>query len=108
MWDAHIYAWTPQAIEAGKRRRVKSLEQLTQLVKDGSVMNVPANMGEPNAYIAGLKPTHAIINCSVMAQARQGAGRVSPPALSNREKTSVHLLVIPQNLKSAGRKGGAF
>jgi len=68
MWDAHIYAWTPQAIEAGKRRRVKSLEQLTQLVKDGSVMNVPANMGEPNAYIAGLKPTHAIINCSVMAQ----------------------------------------
>ena len=68
MWDAHIYAWTPQAIQAGQRRRVKSLDQLTQLVKSGAVMNVPANMGEPNAYIAGLKPTHAIINCAVIAQ----------------------------------------
>jgi hypothetical protein len=68
MWDAHIYAWTPAAIQAGQRRRVKSLDQLTQLVKSGAVMNVPANMGEANAYIAGLKPTHAIINCAVIAQ----------------------------------------
>lgn len=68
MWDAHIYRWTPQAIQAGKRTRVRSLEQLTQLVKDGSVTNIPDNTGQPNGYIAGLKPTRVIINCPVIAQ----------------------------------------
>ena len=68
MWDAHIYMWTPQAIQAGKRVRVKSLEQLTQLVKEGSVTDIPDNTGQPNGYIAGLKPTRVIINCPVIAQ----------------------------------------
>ncbi|MBC8154591.1 MAG: hypothetical protein H7Z72_16945 [Bacteroidetes bacterium] len=68
MWDAHIYAWTPAAIQAGKRTRVRSLEQLTQLVKEGSVTDIADNTGQPNGYVAGLKPTRVIINCPVMAQ----------------------------------------
>ncbi|GAB3644240.1 DUF7482 domain-containing protein [Spirosoma arcticum] len=68
MWDAHIYMWTPQAIQAGKRTRVKSIEQLTQLVKDGLVTNIPDNTGQPNGYVAGLKPTRVIINCAIIAQ----------------------------------------
>ena len=68
MWDAHIYMWTAGAIEAGKRVRVKSLEQLAQLVREGSVTDIPDNSGPPNGYIAGLKPTRVIINCPVIAQ----------------------------------------
>ena len=68
MWDAHINTWTPAAIQAGKRRRIKSFEDLTQLVKQGDVTDFAGNMGTPNAFVAGLKPTNAIINCSVMAQ----------------------------------------
>jgi len=68
MWDAHIYVWTDVAIKAGKRRQVKSIADLKKLFTDGLVTNFPANMGEPNPFIAGLKPTGAIINCPVIAQ----------------------------------------
>lgn len=68
MWDAHINAWTPAAIAAGKRRRIKSIEDLTELVNKGYVTNFAGNSGEPNGFIAGLKPTNVIINCPVMAQ----------------------------------------
>ncbi len=68
MWDAHIYVWTDAAIAAGKRRRVKSIADLTSLFKDGSVKNAPPNKGDANPFIAGLMPTGAIINCPVIAQ----------------------------------------
>ncbi len=68
MWDAHIYVWTDAAIQAGKRRRVKSIADLTSLFKDGSVKNAPPNKGDANPFIAGLMPTGAIINCPVIAQ----------------------------------------
>ena len=68
MWDAHIYVWTDAAIQAGKRRRVKSIADLTTLFKDGSVRNAPPNKGDANPFIAGLMPTGAIINCPVIAQ----------------------------------------
>jgi len=68
MWDAHIYVWTDAAIQAGKRRQVKSIADLKKLFTDGLVTNAPANMGDPNPLIAGLKPTGAIINCPVIAQ----------------------------------------
>jgi hypothetical protein len=68
MWDAHISAWTDQAIQAGKRRQIKSFEDLQQLVADGYVIDFAGNSGEPNSFVAGLKPTKAIINCSVIAQ----------------------------------------
>lgn len=68
MWDAHIYVWTDAAIQAGKRRQVKSIADLKKLFTDGLITNAPANMGDPNPLIAGLKPTGAIINCPVIAQ----------------------------------------
>ncbi len=68
MWDAHIYVWTDAAIQAGKRRRVKSIEDLAALFAEGSVVNAPPNKGEPNPFVAGLMPTGAIINCPVIAQ----------------------------------------
>jgi len=68
MWDAHIYIWTDAAIQAGKRRQVKSIEELRGLFTEGSVTNLPVNTGTPNPLIAGLKPTGAIINCPVIAQ----------------------------------------
>ncbi len=71
MWDAHIYVWTDAAIQAGKRRRVKSIADLTSLFKDGSVKNAPPNKGDANPFIAGLMPTGAIINCPVIAQPKK-------------------------------------
>lgn len=68
MWDAHISAWTPAAIAAGKRRRIKSIEDLAQLVKQGSVTDAPGNSGQPNGFVGGLRPSNIIINCPVMAQ----------------------------------------
>jgi hypothetical protein len=68
MWDAHIYVWTDAAIQAGKRRQVKSIEDLKGLFTEGLVTNAPPNAGDPNPLIAGLKPTGAIINCPVIAQ----------------------------------------
>ncbi|MEJ7740821.1 MAG: hypothetical protein WKF97_25670 [Chitinophagaceae bacterium] len=68
MWDAHIYVWTDAAIQAGKRRRVKSITDLKGLFTEGLVTNAPANTGDPNPFIAGLKPTRVIINCPVIAQ----------------------------------------
>lgn len=70
MWDAHIYVWTNAAIQAGLRRQVKSLADLTSLVSAGTVTNLPANAGDPDPLIAGLKHTGAIINCPVIAQPR--------------------------------------
>ena len=68
MWDAHINAWTPTAIAAGKRRRITSFEDLAKLVKQGYVTDFSGNYGEPNGFVAGLRPSHVIINCPVMAQ----------------------------------------
>ena len=68
MWDAHIYLWTDAAIQAGKRRQVKSIAELKMLFTEGLVINAPDNKGDPNPFIAGLKPTGAIINCPVIAQ----------------------------------------
>lgn len=76
MWDAHLNAWTPQAIQAGRRRRIRSIEDLTQLVRRGLVTDYVGNSGSPNGFIAGLRPTRAIINCPVMAQ--PAASEVGP------------------------------
>jgi hypothetical protein len=68
MWDAHIYVWTDAAIKAGKRKRIKSFEELAQRFKDGDIADAGINKGEPNSFVAGLKPSNAIINCPVIAQ----------------------------------------
>lgn len=71
MWDAHLNAWTQDAIQAGKRRRITSIEDLQQLVKEGSVVNFAGNVGPANGFIAGLRPTNVIINCPVIAQPKK-------------------------------------
>jgi hypothetical protein len=72
MWDAHINMWTEKAIAAGKRRRITSFEDLEDLVNKGYVTDIVGNAGEPNGYVAGLRPTGAIINCPVIAQPLPG------------------------------------
>lgn len=68
MWDAHIYVWTDAAVKAGKRKRIKSFDELAQMAKAGVIADAPMNMGAPNSDVAGLKPSGAIINCPVIAQ----------------------------------------
>jgi hypothetical protein len=72
MWDAHINMWTEEAIAAGKRRRITSFEDLADLVDKGYVTDFVGNAGEPNGFVAGLRPTGAIINCPVIAQPLPG------------------------------------
>lgn len=74
MWDAHIYVWTDAAIQAGKRRQVKSIMDLQNLFANGLVTNFSGNMGNPNPFVAGLKPTGVIINCPVIAQPKNQYG----------------------------------
>lgn len=73
MWDAHVYVWTEAAIAAGERRRVNSLEDLRAFKDAGLVEDAPGNAGEPNEFIAGLRPTGIIINCPVIAQPYEGS-----------------------------------
>lgn len=68
MWDAHIYVWTDAAIKDGKRKRIKSFEELAEMKKAGLIGDAPMNKGAANSFVAGLKPSGAIINCPVIAQ----------------------------------------
>lgn len=69
LWDAHVSMWTDAAVSAGKVHRIHSLGELGRLVKAGLVTSASINPpGEGNSYVAGLRPTHAIINCPVIAQ----------------------------------------
>ncbi len=68
MWDAHIYVWTDAAIKGGKRKRIKSFEELEQMTKARHIADAPMNKGAANSFVGGLKPSGAIINCPVIAQ----------------------------------------
>lgn len=69
LWDAHVSMWTPEAITAGRVRRIRSLRELEELVREGMVTSASINPPGPgNPFIAGLRPTRAIINCPVIAQ----------------------------------------
>ncbi len=69
LWDAHVSMWTEAAVRDGKRRRITSFEDLEKLVKAGLVTSASINPpGAGNSYVAGLRPTRAIINCPVIAQ----------------------------------------
>ena len=68
MWDAHLSMWTAEAIEAGERRVITSVEDLAGLVEQGLVTDFVGNDGPENAFIAGLMPANAIINCPVLLQ----------------------------------------
>ncbi|MDQ3224204.1 MAG: hypothetical protein M3Q75_12160, partial [Gemmatimonadota bacterium] len=69
LWDAHVNMWTPAAVKDGKVKRIRSLDELKGLIKDGLVTSAMINPPGPgNPYIGGLRPTQAIINCPVIAQ----------------------------------------
>ena len=68
LWDAHISMWTPAGMQAGKVRRITSFDDLQKLVKAGYVTSAGSNPPGPgNPYVAGLRPSKAIINCPVIA-----------------------------------------
>ncbi len=69
LWDAHVNMWTPAAVNSGKVRRITSFEDLGSLVKAGHITSAMINPpGAGNPFVAGLRPTKAIINCPVIAQ----------------------------------------
>ena len=69
LWDAHVNMWTEAAVSGGKVRRITSFEDLEGLVRAGLVTSASINPPGPgNGFVAGLRPTRAIINCPVIAQ----------------------------------------
>jgi hypothetical protein len=69
MWDAHVNMWTDAAAADGKVRRITSFEDLEGLIKEGLIESAMINPpGTGNAFVGGLRPTNAIINCPVIAQ----------------------------------------
>ncbi|MFE1745184.1 hypothetical protein [Coleofasciculus sp. H7-2] len=69
LWDAHVNMWTEKAVKDGKMRRITSFGDLEGLVRDGLIASASINPPGPgNSYVAGLRPTRAIINCPVIAQ----------------------------------------
>lgn len=69
LWDAHVSMWTEAAISGGKIRRITSFGDLAGLVRAGWITSAAINPPGPgNSYVAGLRPTRAIINCPVIAQ----------------------------------------
>lgn len=69
LWDAHVNMWTEAAAQGGKMRRITSFGDLESLVRAGLVTSASINPPGPgNPFVAGLRPTRAIINCPVIAQ----------------------------------------
>ncbi len=69
LWDLHVNMWTPAAVRAGRVKRIRSLGELTRLVRAGHVTSATMNPpGLGNPFIAGLRPTGPIVNCPVIAQ----------------------------------------
>jgi hypothetical protein len=69
LWDAHVNMWTDAAVRDGKVRRITSFADLEGLTRSGLVTSASINPPGPgNSFVAGLRPTRAIINCPVIAQ----------------------------------------
>jgi hypothetical protein len=69
LWDAHVNQWTEAAVAAGEVRRITSFEDLQGLIEQGLVESAAISPAGPgNAFVFGLRPTNAIVNCPVIAQ----------------------------------------
>ena len=68
LWDVHLHMWTQEAIAAGERRVIRSVDDLAGLVESGLVTDFVGNEGPVNDFIAGLMPANAIINCPPLLQ----------------------------------------
>jgi hypothetical protein len=68
LWDAHISAWTPKAMQEGKVHRILSMDEQKQLIAEGYLTSATGDASSPtNAFVGGLHPSDAIINCPVIA-----------------------------------------
>jgi hypothetical protein len=68
LWDAHVSAWTPKAIQEGKVHRILSMDEQKQLIADGYLTSGTGDDSSPaNAFVGGLHPSGLIINCPVIA-----------------------------------------
>jgi hypothetical protein len=68
LWDAHVSAWTPKAMQEGKVHRILSIEEQKQLIADGYLTSATGDASSPtNAFVGGLHPSGLIINCPVIA-----------------------------------------
>jgi hypothetical protein len=69
LWDAHISLWTDKAIKEGKVHRILSMDEQKQLIAAGYLTSATGNPSDPtNAFVGGLRPSDAIVNCPVIAQ----------------------------------------
>ena len=69
LWDAHVSMWTSAAIASGKVRRIYSRDEQKRLIADGLLTSASINPpGPENAFVGGLRPTRAVVNCPVIAQ----------------------------------------
>ena len=75
MWDAHVSAWTDEAIASGQRRVITGFDDLEQLVDDGLLESFAGSAGPANEFVGGLRATGIIINCPVIAQPFEGQDR---------------------------------
>ena len=68
LWDAAVSQWTPAAYKAGKVHRIHSLGEQRQLIAEGWLTSAYiAPPGPGNAYVGGLRPINAIVDCPVVA-----------------------------------------
>ena len=68
LWDAHVSMWTDKAISEHKVHRIHSISEQKKLIADGYLTSAMINPPGPgNAYVGGLRPTDAIVNCPVVA-----------------------------------------
>jgi hypothetical protein len=68
LWDAHVSAWTPKAIQEGKVHRIMSIEEQKKLIADGYLTSATGDASSPrNNFVGGLHPSELIINCPVVA-----------------------------------------
>jgi hypothetical protein len=68
LWDAHVSMWTARAIREGKVHRIHSMDEQKTLIREGYLTSAFINPPGPgNAFVGGLRPTRAIINCPVIA-----------------------------------------
>ncbi len=66
LWDAHVVAWTEEAIKEGKVRRIKSVKDLKELFAAKLITSAAAD-GPPNSFLGGIRAFKVTINCPVIA-----------------------------------------
>ena len=88
MWDAHLNMWTDEAINGAagdQRRAITSFADLFNLIDQGLVTSFAGSPGIENAFVGGLRATHAVINCPVICHPFQGEDIADAPTQEARE-----------------------